>query len=85
MKDSENVRGNSEAPPDHFFIREYEGKDTHADSHRVDRTEASEYRHFMSEEADVSTMPKPWRPLDIDPKMRYKRERSKYLVSGVTR
>jgi len=40
-----------------------------------------EYRQFMSLDAEESTMPRPWRPLDIDPTMKYMRERSRYLVS----
>lgn len=75
------MRGGSEAPPDHFYIPKGEGKYTHSDLHRVERGEAIEYRHFTSEQAEITEMPRPWRPIDIDSTMKYMRERSRYLVN----
>lgn len=81
MKNGNSMRGDAQAPPDHFYIPEGDDKDTHADDHRLERGEAIEYRHFTSGEAESARMPRPWRPIDIDPTMKYMRERSRYLVN----
>ncbi len=50
------------------------------DAARTDTNQAAQYRYFRASDAGVDKLANPWRPLEIDPKMRYFRERARYLV-----
>ncbi len=82
VKEGGNRRGSALDGPDTFHDP---GKHNvqempFPDAHRVERGQAMEYRYFRSSEANEEQVPNPWRPLEIDPTMRYMRERSRHLV-----
>ena len=82
MKDNENTRGKALGPPEGFHEPELHNlmEMEHQDAHHVERKEAQQYRYFRSNEGEEDVYPNPWRPLEIDPTMKFMRERSKYLV-----
>jgi hypothetical protein len=82
VKDKENRRGSGKGAPDTFHdpVSHNANEMPHYDSHRVERGEAMEYRMFRSSEAEEEKIPNSWRPLELDPTMRFMRERSRHLV-----
>jgi len=82
QKEKGNWRGRAVGAPDEFHPPELHNtkESVDSDSARVDQKMANEYRFFRSFEANEESVANPWRPLEIDPTMRKRREQSRHLV-----
>ena len=81
-KEGERARGAALGPPDRYHnLKEHNKLEMpNPVAHRVDSDEANKTRFFNARASSYDQLPNPWRPLEIDPKMGFRRDNSRYLV-----